>query len=83
MFTGIIEQIAKVVALKKEDSNAHFYLKSSITKELKIDQSVAHNGVCLTVVNIKDEKKSKSLFRLFYLKTASVAAPTGTTQSVS
>jgi riboflavin synthase len=55
MFTGIIEQIAKVVALKKEDSNAHFYLKSSITKELKIDQSVAHNGVCLTVVNIKDD----------------------------
>ena len=55
MFTGIIEQIAEVVALKKEDSNAHFYLKSSITKELKIDQSVAHNGVCLTVVNIKDD----------------------------
>jgi len=55
MFTGIIEQIAEVVALKKEDSNTHFYLKSSITKELKIDQSVAHNGVCLTVVNIKDD----------------------------
>ena len=55
MFTGIIEQLAEVVALKKEGSNVHFSLKSSITNELKIDQSVAHNGVCLTVVNIKDE----------------------------
>ena len=54
MFTGIIEQLAKVVALKKEGSNVHLSLKSSITKELKIDQSVAHNGVCLTVVDIKD-----------------------------
>ena len=55
MFTGIIEQLAEVVALKKEGSNMHFSLKSSITKELKIDQSVAHNGVCLTVVDIKDD----------------------------
>ena len=55
MFTGIIEQLAEVVALKKEGSNVHFSLKSSITKELKIDQSVAHNGVCLTVVDIKDD----------------------------
>ena len=55
MFTGIIEQLAEVVALKKEDSNMHFSLKSTITNELKIDQSVAHNGVCLTVVDIKDD----------------------------
>ncbi|MBC8265822.1 MAG: riboflavin synthase [Flavobacteriales bacterium] len=54
MFTGIIEEIAEVVALKKEGSNLHISLKSSITNELKIDQSVAHNGVCLTVVDIKD-----------------------------
>ena len=52
MFTGIIEEIAEVVALEKEGSNLHMTLKSSITKELKIDQSVAHNGVCLTVVEI-------------------------------
>jgi len=56
MFTGIIEEMAVVVALKKERSNLHISLKSNITKELKIDQSVAHNGVCLTVVDIDDEK---------------------------
>ena len=52
MFTGIIEEIAEVVALKKEGSNVHFSLKSAITNKLKIDQSLAHNGVCLTVVDI-------------------------------
>ena len=55
MFTGIIEQLAEVVALRKEGSNVHFSLKSEITNKLKIDQSVAHNGVCLTVVGIKDD----------------------------
>lgn len=54
MFTGIIEEIAEVIALEKEEENLHISLKSSITKELKIDQSVAYNGVCLTVVDIKD-----------------------------
>ena len=52
MFTGIIEEIAEVVALKKEGSNVNFLLKAVVTKELKIDQSLAHNGVCLTVVDI-------------------------------
>ena len=52
MFTGIIEEIGEVVALQKEGSNLHFHLKSKITNELKIDQSLAHNGVCLTVVDI-------------------------------
>ncbi len=52
MFTGIIEQLAEVVTLKKEGGNLHISLKSTITSELKIDQSVAHNGVCLTVVGI-------------------------------
>lgn len=55
MFTGITEQLAEIVALKKEVGNLHISLKSAITNELKIDQSVAHNGVCLTVVNIKDD----------------------------
>ena len=55
MFTGIIEQLAEVVALKDEEGNLHISLKSVITNELKIDQSVAHNGVCLTVVDIKDD----------------------------
>ena len=52
MFTGIIEQLAEVVALKKEGSNLHISLKSTITSELKINQSMAHNGVCLTIVSI-------------------------------
>ncbi|MBL7912600.1 MAG: riboflavin synthase [Bacteroidia bacterium] len=52
MFTGIIETLAKVEKIEKEGSNVHFTFSSSITQELKIDQSVAHNGVCLTVVKI-------------------------------
>lgn len=54
MFTGIIEDLGIVSGLKKEEGNLHLTVKSSITPELKIDQSLAHNGVCLTVVNIND-----------------------------
>ena len=56
MFTGIIEQIAEVVKVESEGSNVHITLKSTITAELKIDQSVAHNGVCLTVVAINGDE---------------------------
>ena len=56
MFTGIIEQIAEVVKVESEGSNIHITLKSTITTELKIDQSVAHNGVCLTVVAINGDE---------------------------
>lgn len=52
MFTGIIETLGVVKDIKKEQSNLHFYIESPISNELKIDQSVAHNGVCLTVVEI-------------------------------
>ncbi|QWX83519.1 riboflavin synthase [Cellulophaga sp. HaHaR_3_176] len=55
MFTGIIETLGEVKELRKEDSNLHITVKSSITQELKIDQSVAHNGVCLTVVALDAE----------------------------
>ncbi|MEZ4874504.1 MAG: riboflavin synthase [Flavobacteriaceae bacterium] len=55
MFTGIVETIGKIVSLKKEGGNLHITLNSSLTKELKIDQSVSHNGVCLTVVDIEGE----------------------------
>ena len=55
MFSGIIEEAATVVALNKEKGNLHISLKSNFTNELKIDQSVSHNGVCLTVVSIKDD----------------------------
>lgn len=50
MFTGIIETLGKVEKLEKEGGNLHITVSSSITQELKIDQSVSHNGVCLTVV---------------------------------
>lgn len=50
MFSGIVEEAAPIVALRKENGNLHLTLKCSFTDELKIDQSVAHNGVCLTVV---------------------------------
>jgi len=56
MFTGIIEQIAEVVKVESEGSNVHISLNSTITSELKIDQSVAHNGVCLTVVKINGDE---------------------------
>ena len=52
MFTGIIETLGQVVNIEQEESNLHFYIRSSISNELKIDQSVAHNGVCLTVVGL-------------------------------
>jgi len=52
MFTGIIEEIGKIVRIEREQANLHLYVKSSFTNELKVDQSVAHNGVCLTVVAI-------------------------------
>ena len=54
MFSGIIEEFATVVAIKKYQENIDFTLHCSFTDELKIDQSVAHNGVCLTVVSIAD-----------------------------
>lgn len=56
MFTGIIETLAKVESIVKDNSNVHFTFSSSITGELKIDQSVSHNGVCLTVVKIDGNK---------------------------
>lgn len=52
MFTGIIETVGRVVNLKTNDANLDIYIKSKLGNELKIDQSVAHNGVCLTVVEI-------------------------------
>ena len=54
MFTGIIETMGTITDLKTELQNLHITVDSSITSELKIDQSVAHNGVCLTVVGISD-----------------------------
>lgn len=56
MFTGIIEQTGEVTNIRKEQENIHFTISASFTAELKIDQSVAHNGVCLTVVAIENNQ---------------------------
>ena len=55
MFSGIIEEMATVVAIEQEQDNMHFTLRCSFAQDLKIDQSVAHNGVCLTVVRISGD----------------------------
>lgn len=55
MFSGIVEEAAEVVRIERDGSNVHLTMKCSFTDELKIDQSVAHNGVCLTVVSISDD----------------------------
>ncbi|MCD8261989.1 MAG: riboflavin synthase [Bacteroides sp.] len=55
MFSGIVEEYAQVVALEKDQENIHITMKCSFVKELKIDQSISHNGVCLTVVKKTDD----------------------------
>ena len=55
MFSGIVEEAAKVVTLEKEQENLHITMNCSFTDELKIDQSISHNGVCLTVVDISGD----------------------------
>lgn len=55
MFTGIIEELGKIVNLKSDKENIHLTVKSNISSDLKIDQSLAHNGVCLTVVDLNKD----------------------------
>ncbi|VAV85102.1 Riboflavin synthase eubacterial/eukaryotic [hydrothermal vent metagenome] len=55
MFTGIIEDLGVVKHIKKDLNNLHITIKSELTPELKIDQSISHNGICLTVVDLKTE----------------------------
>lgn len=55
MFSGIVEEAAKIVSLQKEESNLNLTLSCSFVKELKIDQSISHNGVCLTVVDLSED----------------------------
>lgn len=63
MFTGIIETLGTISDIAKENSNIHVTVTSSITKELKIDQSVSHNGICLTVVNINNDDYTVTAIR--------------------
>ena len=63
MFSGIVETAAEVVGLRTEQDNLHITMRCSFTHELKIDQSIAHNGVCLTVVDIKDDTYTVTAIR--------------------
>lgn len=63
MFTGIIESLGVIKLLGKDKDNLHITVASSITNELKIDQSVAHNGVCLTVVKINNDEYTVTAIR--------------------
>jgi len=56
MFTGIVEGVGKVIAIEQDQTNIHFWIESDFTNELKIDQSIAHNGVCLTVVDFREDQ---------------------------
>ncbi len=70
MFTGIIETLGELTNLKKEQENLHLTIRSSFTEELKIDQSVAHNGVCLTVVAKEDDTYTVTAIQETLQKTA-------------
>jgi riboflavin synthase len=70
MFTGIIETIGIIKEIQKEDDNLHIIVSSEITNELKIDQSVAHNGVCLTVVAINNDEYKVTAIRETIEKTS-------------
>lgn len=69
MFTGIIETLGTVNSIKKEGQNIHFTISSSISNTLKIDQSVAHNGVCLTVVALGENTHTVTAIEETLIKT--------------
>ena len=68
MFSGIVEEAAPVVSLEREKENLHITMRCSFTEELKIDQSISHNGVCLTVVDITDDTYTVTAIRETLLK---------------
>ena len=70
MFTGIVETLGEIVNIEKEAENVHLYVKSTFTQELKIDQSVSHNGVCLTVVAIEEAVFKVTAIKETLLKTS-------------
>jgi riboflavin synthase len=70
MFTGIIETMGTITHIEREGGNVHFSLSSNITHELKIDQSLAHNGVCLTVIAIDGDQYTVTAIQETLDKTA-------------
>ena len=69
MFTGIIETVGKITDVLKDRSNVHFTIQSSISNNLKIDQSVSHEGICLTVVDVKEDRHTVTAIKETTLKT--------------
>lgn len=69
MFTGIVEGVGKVIQIEKEQSNVHYWIEADFTSELKIDQSVAHNGVCLTVVDFRENQYKVTAINETLIKT--------------
>lgn len=69
MFTGIIEELGAVTALERREGNLHISISAEIAPDLKIDQSIAHNGVCLTVVEIKDKQYTVTAIEETLIKT--------------
>ena len=69
MFTGIIETLGTIQEVKKDNENLHITIESTITSQLKIDQSVAHNGVCLTVIAINNDTYTVTAIQETVLKT--------------
>ena len=69
MFTGIIESLGTIVKVEKEGTNVHFSLESPVSKELKIDQSLSHNGVCLTVTAQNTDSHTVTAIEETLLKT--------------
>ncbi len=77
MFTGIIESLGRIEKIVKEKDNLHLTVSSVFTDELKIDQSVAHNGVCLTVIAIDNNEYTVTAIKETILKTAIGGLKTG------
>lgn len=69
MFTGIIETLGEVVGLERDQENLHLQIKSGFTDELKVDQSIAHNGVCLTVIEIVNDTYKVTAIKETIVKT--------------
>src|SRR5690606_28994696 len=63
MFTGIVETLGTIKELRKDNDNLHISIRSSLTPELKVDQSVSHNGVCLTVVSLNEDSYTVTAIR--------------------
>ena len=69
MFTGIIESLGEIQSVNKSKANININIKSSLANELKIDQSLSHNGVCLTIVNVSKSSYSVTAINETLLKT--------------